>query len=529
MVRRDARQYDDPLQELLGQTRGGERAARFISHLTLSTGQWDGQPFRILPFQRETVDGLYQLDAQGRRKVREALLFWPRKSGKTTMCAALALYETFAGLAGAEVVVAANSRDQASQLFKHAASFCESSEILSKRAWVSRATKRMVDKVTRSEFRVISADAFTAHGMDLTCWIYDELHGAPNRELYDVLSTSTGARKEALGIVISTAGYNRETSILGEIYRHAKGWQQDPASDPAFYAHLLEAPPEAQWDDEATWRATNPALDNHRDIREMRLMAERARSLPARQAAFRRLYLNQWTESEHTWIDMAAWDRCADQIDWRGATCWAGLDLSAREDLTACAVVWRAGDRVGLRHWAWIPEAGLADRERRDRVPYSEWARQGLIEVLPGEVIDHLAVIERIKQIERDIRAGGGTLDTVMFDSYMAEPTRQALVRHGLRTRPVGTSVAAQSPPTKELSALVKSGQLAHGGCPLLRWQATCATTTATGDQMKLVKPDRMKHAKRIDSIVATVMAIDGLMRFGERRSVYEDSDVRWL
>lgn len=243
------------MEGLLAGATGGARVARFIEGLLRhGAGEWAGQPFALLPFQREIIAGLYDpRDQDGRRRIRNGLVFIPRKNGKTTFSAALAIYETFCGGPGAHAVCAANSRDQAALLYTAAADLVEQAPELRARAVISRAHKRITDRLTRSTFRAISADAPTAHGMDLTFWVYDELHAAPNRELYDVLATSTGARREALGLVISTAGYDK-LSILGELYDHAKRVLENPAIDPHFYAYVAEAGEPDQWDNERTWR-----------------------------------------------------------------------------------------------------------------------------------------------------------------------------------------------------------------------------------------------------------------------------------
>lgn len=113
-------------------------------------------------------------------------------------------------------------------------------------------------------------------------------------------------------------------------------------------------------------------------------MAERARQVPALQAAFRRLYLNQWTESENPWLDIGARDECGDRVaddELRGKACYGGLDLSATADLAAFELVFPKGDRIYRRGMAWLPQAGLRERELNDRVPHSRWAQEGGLEL----------------------------------------------------------------------------------------------------------------------------------------------------
>jgi phage terminase large subunit-like protein len=139
--------------------------------------------------------------------------------------------------------------------------------------------------------------------------IYDELHAAPSRELWDVLTTSQGARSQPLTLAISTAGYDRH-SILWELYAHARKVAERPSIDPTFLPILYEAPIDADWTNERVWKKANPALGDFRSLEEMRIAAARAKEIPAQENTFRRLYLNQWTEQASRWIGMPTWDAC---------------------------------------------------------------------------------------------------------------------------------------------------------------------------------------------------------------------------
>jgi phage terminase large subunit-like protein len=139
--------------------------------------------------------------------------------------------------------------------------------------------------------------------------IYDELHCAPTRDLWDVLVTSQGARAQPLMIAISTAGFDKQ-SILYELYSHAKRVLENPSLDPTFLPIIYEMPVDADWTDEREWRKANPALGDFRSLEEMRTSNQRAQQIPAFEMAWRRLYGNQWTESAERWVSLAAWDVC---------------------------------------------------------------------------------------------------------------------------------------------------------------------------------------------------------------------------
>lgn len=500
------RASDDPLGAILAGAHGSERVLRFFRKCLIhGKGEWAGKPVDPLPFQEEIIRGLYDPTTQtGHRRIRNGLVFIPRKNGKTSLSAGLGLYETFCCGQGARVVCAANSRDQASELFSVAADMVDASDVLRARAVVSRATKKITDRVSKSTFRAISADATTTHGMDLTCWIYDELHGAPGRELFDVLNTSTGARREALGLVLSTSGFEK-LSILGEVYDYAKRVLADPSIDPSFYAYVAEADEASAWDDEQTWFKANPALGVFRNLDEMRIAADRARQIPGLVDAFRRLYLNQWTSAESRWLDMAEWDKCGDHIEIEdGALCYGGLDLSSTIDLTAFVLTFPVGDRLVVRPWFWIPEENMREREKRDRVPYRQWVKDGLVEATPGNVIDYRCVTKRIIELSQRYK-----IRELAFDRWGSAQVVQELSDAGVEVVEIGQGYASLSAPTKRLQELVLTGTLAHGGNQVLRWNADCATTMSDpAGNIKLVKSDRLRSTRRIDGLYATVFSV---------------------
>jgi phage terminase large subunit-like protein len=288
------------------------RKVRLINQLTHTKGPFAGQLFNLRKWQeRDIIRPLFKTRRDGLRVYRTCLLMMPRKNGKTELAAALAVDGLmFDGEQGGEVYSAAADKDQAALVFNVAAQMIRNDSELYAQVEIVDSQKRIVHRKSGSFYRAISAEAFSKHGFNASRVIYDELHAAQSRELWDVLTSSTGARAQPLVVAISTAGFDRH-SILWELYAHAKKVLENPALDPTFLPILYEAPIGADWTDEKVWKKANPALGDFRSLEEMRIAAARAKEIPAQENTFRRLYLNQWTEQAARWLQLSTWDACA--------------------------------------------------------------------------------------------------------------------------------------------------------------------------------------------------------------------------
>jgi phage terminase large subunit-like protein len=498
-----------------------QRAVRLINQLTHTKGPFAQKTFDLRPWQvKDILRPLFTTRRDGLRQFRTCLLMLPRKNGKTELAAALAVYFLlFDGEIGGEVYSAASDKDQAALVFNVAAQMIRNDPELLAQCEIIDSQKRIVHRKSGSFYRAISAEAYSKHGFNASVVIYDELHAAPNRELWDVLSTSQGARSQPLMIAITTAGYDRN-SILWELYTHAKNVKENPALDPTFLPILYEAPIEADWLDEAVWKKANPALGDFRSLEEMRIAAKRAQSIPAQQNVFRRLYLNQWTEQDERWMDLALWDLCASPVDierLKGRVCYGGLDLASARDLSALVLVFPNDEEDGfdVLPYFWVPEGRMAERVRRDRVPYDEWAREGLIRSTPGDVTDYDIIREHIRELAEQFE-----IKEIAYDRWGATQLVTQLTADGATMSPLGQGFASMSAPTKELDKLVASGALHHGGHPVLRWMA--GNVAVEQDPAGNIKPSKKKSTEKIDGIVALVMAIDRATRYTHGASVYD-------
>ena len=499
-----------------------DRVCDFHERVLVHTkGRFAGTPFYLADWQRENYRRLFgTVRPDGLRQYRTAYLERGRKNGKSEEAAGVALYCLVAdGEEGAEVYGAACDRDQASIVFHVAADMVRRSPYLSKILKVIDSQKRIVYPATGSFYRAIPADAAGAHGYNASAIIFDEVHAQPNRELWDVLTTSTAAREQPLVYAITTAGFDR-SSICWELHEYAQRVIAGTVDDPTFFADIRALPEDADWLDESLWHLANPALEgagggDFRGIEELRTAVAQAKERPAMENTIRRLYFSQWTSSSTRWFGLSAWDACGGLVDeskLAGAECYGGLDLGSTSDFTALALVFprdaETGDGYDVVMRCWLPEAAI-ERRSQMKDQLDAWIRAGFVKVTPGDVLDYRAVKDEIVRLAEqfNFRCCG-------FDPWMATQIATELnevlgdefmvpVRQGFRTL---------SPPSKLLETLVGRGLdgLNHGGHPVLRWCAdnVVAETNADG----AVKPSKKKSSEKIDLIAALVTALERAM-----------------
>lgn len=511
-----------------------EAASRVVTFferfLKLSKGQWAGKPFVLQEWQkRDLLMPMFGWKRRsGFRRFRNAYIEIPKKNGKSALCSGIALYLLVAdGEPGAEVYSAAADRDQASIVYGESERMVKASPSLSRRLTVVPSRKTIYFQKTNSVYRALSADVPTKEGLNIHGLIFDELHAQPDRRLFDTLRYGGAARQQPLMASITTAGFDRH-SICWEQREYArkilKGLVLDESFFPLIYA-ANEDPSEGpveDWTQEATWRKANPSLGVTISVDSFAAECREAQEKPTLQNTFKRYRLNIWTSSDVRWMPMDKWDASAGVVDpsaLLGLECYGGLDLSTTLDVTACAFVFPDGDDYKVQPLFWIPKENMAERVKRDRVPYDVWASQGLIRATPGNAIDYATV-------EADILAfaDAHNVKEIAYDPWNSNEIIQRLSDKGLTMVPIRQGFASASGPMKQAEALIYQGHLHHGGHPILRWMAD--NVQAAIDPAGNIKPDKGKSREKIDGIVALIMALGRAAMRGNKSSVYEERGI---
>nr|DAK94995.1 MAG TPA: Terminase large subunit [Caudoviricetes sp.] len=504
------------------------RTVEFINCLKHTKGRWRGQPFELLPWQEKIIRDVFgTVKENGYRQYNTAYVEIPKKNGKSELAAGVALYMTCGDNEwGAEVYGCASDRQQASIVFDVAVDMVDQCPALKKRIKPVMSVKRLVYQPTNSFYQVLSAEAYTKHGLNVHAVIFDELHSQPNRELFDVMTKGSGdARTQPLFFLITTAGTDRH-SVCFEQHQKAEDIILGRKIDDTFYPVIYGASDEDDWTSEKVWYDANPSLGYTIDIEKVRNACMSAMDNPAEENIFRQLRLNQWVKQSTRWMQMEKWDACGFPVDERellGRECFGGLDLSSTTDITALVLVFpprTEDEKYILLPYFWIPEENMRLRVRRDHVPYDVWERQGFLKTTEGNVI-HYGFIERFIE-ELGTRYN---IREIAFDRWGAVQMVQNLEGMGFTVVPFGQGFKDMSPPSKELMKLTLEQRLAHGGHPVLRWMMD--NIFVRTDPAGNIKPDKEKSTEKIDGAVATVMALDRAIRNGsDTGSVYDNRGI---
>lgn len=498
----------------------------FFGHLQHYKGEWAGQPIHLEAWEVFCFGSIFGWvhKTTGLRRFQLVYLEIPRKNGKSLLAAVTAIRLGFFDKEpGAEVYCAATKRDQAQVVFGDAKQLVSRNPLLRRRIEV--LSHNMHQVATASKLEALGADRDTLDGLNPSGAIIDEYHAHKTRGIVDVLETAMGARRQPLLFKITTAGADPQ-SPCGEEHHYATQVLERVLTDERYFAFITHADADDDPFDEATWAKANPNLDVSVKIDQLRVLATKAKGLPSALATFKQKRLNIWVQAGTPWLDLEAW-RQGQHTDWTlddlvGRDLYGGLDLSSKIDLSAFVLACPPDDEVDSWRWVpwfFMPEARVAERTRQDRVPYDRWVDEGLLLTTPGNRIDHDRILEVIEE-QHDL----APFDLVGIDPWNAGNIPNDLERIGIQVVEVPQQLKHMSPPSKEFEALVKDSRIDCGGHPIMTWMAS--NVVARQDPNENLMPDKRRSQKRIDGIVAGIIAM-GVSELedgnGEASSAFEE------
>lgn len=467
-----------------------------------------GRPVVLTEEQKGWIRSIY--DTPTRRFV----LSMGRKNGKTAFSAFLLLLHLVGPEArpNSQLYSAAQSRDQAAVLFKLASKVVRLNQDLEDAVGIKDSAKMLVCPDLGTEYRALSADASTAMGLSPVFVVHDELGQTrgPRSELYEALETAAAAQEEPLSIIISTQAPTAADLLSVIIDDALKG--QDQRTKVVLYTADEDIDP---FTEEAI-RQANPHFDTLMNKAEVMDQAEAARRMPSLEAGFRNLILNQRVDTVSAFVSRSVWEQNANPPrPFEKRKVFGGLDLSSVSDLTALVLVSEQAGEWDVEPTFWLPEQGLAEKSRQDRVPYDVWHRQGLLQATPGASISYDFVAAYLRGVFNRY-----DVEKLAFDRYNMRFLKPCLVRAGFtpeeleRFEEFGQGMVSMSPALRELETMLLHGSIRHGNHPVLNMCAANAVLEIDAAENR--KFTKKKATGRIDGMVALAMAVAVAKASGE-------------
>ena len=477
----------------------GERVCAFIEQFCpVPEGRLVGKPMKLMAFQRKFILDIYD----NPKGTSRAYLSVARKNGKSALIAGILLAHIVGPEArqNSQIISGARSRDQAALVFKLAEKMVRLSPMLSKVIKVVPSQKSLVGLPMNVEYKAISAEAGTAHGLSPVLAILDEVGQVRGQQdaFIEAIETAQGAHDDPLLIAIST-----QAATDGDLFSI---WLDDAknAKDPRIVSHVYTAPEDCEVMDKSAWKAANPALGEFRSMTDMEDFAKQAARLPAKEASFRWLYLNQRIEGTTPFLNRTEWEANSAEPDIAdGAICFAGLDLSASRDLTAFVMVFPDGDGYSIVPQFFLPADGIREKAKVEKVPYDLWADQGFLTLIDGPVIVPAVVARHVAEA-----AERYNMQMLAYDRWRIHDFQRELDMIGAQIPmlPFGQGFKDMAPAVDKLERLVAERKLRHGSNPLLNMCAANAVTER--DPAGNRKLTKAKSVGKIDGLVALAMAL---------------------
>lgn len=484
----------------------GEKAIAFIeAYCVVPEGTLVGQPIKLELFQKVFILAIYD----NPRGTRRAVLSIARKNGKSALIACLILVHLVGPEAqrNAQIVSGAQSRKQAALVYRLAHKMINLNPDLQTITHAVDSKKTLNGLPLNTEYEALAAEGATALGLSPVVAVLDETGAVrgPVHAFTDAITSSQGAHESPLLLVISTQAPS-DADLLSV-------WIDDAerSADPHTVAHLYETPEEMELLDKKGWKYSNPALGKFRNAGDLEEQLKRAARVPSLEASASNLLLNRRTSAFGLWLASSVWKENNGAINMDifrdGRPVALGIDLAARQDLTACVLAAEDDNNiVHLLPYVFCPATGVEDRAKRDRAPYDLWVKQGQLHGLGQQSMDYGMIAEFMQQ---EMEAEGIEINSIEYDAWRAADMQREFDKIGFvpyaTWNPVGQGYKNFSPRCEAFMTLLLENRMRHGNHPLLNMAAANAVvvTSTNGD----IKLDKAKSTMRIDPIIAAIMA----------------------
>ena len=484
-----------------------QRAIKFIGTIKHYTGKHSGKPFKLAPWQQfivANIVGFYWKET-GTRRFNSSYIEVARKQGKTALAAALCLYFLIAdGENGAEVLLAANSKEQAKIAFDMCSKFSKGLDPKGRYLTAYRAD--ILFNMTSSKLKVLAADDSKLDGFNASFGLIDEYHAAKNSKVRDVIKSSMGMRQNPHLCTITTAGFDKSLpcyqmrSVAIEVLNQLK-------TDDEMFIAIYSQDEEDDWTDPKNWIKSNPNLGVTVNQTYIKSQVQQAINNPVEEVGVKTKNLNVWCDSATVWLPEDYIIKSSQNVDlekFKDMNCYIGVDLAATSDLTAVAYLIIDGDTYYWKVHYYLPESAL--QEKTDKELYKYWKQQGLLTVTSGNVTDYDYITNDIMKYSNIVN-----IQSIGYDKYNATQWAIDATALGLPLEEYPQTLGNFNMPTRELERLVLSGKAVIDNNEINRY--CFRNVTLKSDYNGNVKPNKAIDKKKIDGVIAIIQALGMFLR----------------
>lgn len=477
-----------------------KHAVNFISTLEHYTGEHDGNKFELEPWQYFVIANVIGFYYKGTdiRRFKDSYIEVSRKNGKTALSAALCLYFLIAdGESGAEVLLAANSKEQARIAFDIVRGFTK--RLDTKFKYLKPQHSKLLFPITNSQLKVLASDDSKLDGYNASFALIDEYHAAPNSRVRDVLKSSMGMRKNPHLMTITTAGFDK-----GSVCYHLRTTGIEVVNgvktDESMFVAIFSLDDGDDWTSKEVWIKSNPNLGVTVKESFIQEQVQKAMNNPSDEVGVRTKNLNQWMDSETTWIpDKYILSSTVDNVEYYNDELFIGVDLASTSDLTAVAFLKVVDDKYFFKVNYYLPESAL--HEKTDKIMYRDWRRLGLLNVTAGNVTDYNYITNDIVTYGRT-----NTIRSISYDAYNSTQWAIDATELGLPLITYSQTIGSFNKPTKELERLILSGKVFIDNNEITRY--CFRNVVLKYDYNQNVKPNKNTDKNKIDGVIAMIMAL---------------------
>ena len=510
----------------------GARACRFIELMPHIKGEWAKPVYTAgklqyaklkledwQAFEEFNLFGWKHRDT-GLRRFRRSYEEVARKNAKSTRIAARMLYLLTAdGEPGAHCYSAATTGDQAREVFDTARNMALREPEFLARFGVECGKHDITMPGVASSMKPLNAEGSTLDGLNIHGCSVDEMHAHKTRAVWDVLDSATGARSQPMICAITTAGFDR-SGVCYELRDYSIKVLESTVDDETWFASIytLDLDEGDIWHDPKVWRKANPNLGVSVKLDDMEAACRKALAQPSAVANFLTKRLNVWVSSASAWMDMVAWEKCADTglqlADFLGEPCWIGMDLAEKRDFAALVLVFRRGE-----DWFFFPRLYLNENavEQSGNAHLQGWARAGHVIMTDGNVTDFDVIADDLRRFCTDHQ-----VQEIPFDPALSRYFASKLVEEGLPLVEIRQAPMFFTQPLIHVENLVLEKKLHFDGNPVFTWMVS-NVEVQTSKFSGLKHPTKSRDENKIDGPVALFMALGRAMVGAEKEAPLDD------